>query len=177
MREPGESDSADRDDTGRRPVRTRLSSFVRRLDAALPISVKLVLPMLLIAVAGGAILGFTVYRSEADRIRDDFAARAFRVSHEVHGEAVAHGTADQLMKGDYANLQSHLDSLAAADPSLLRVDLVQVNGGSATIMASTDHSRINMTEGDPGDLGDELRAVRRSEVTSHEDTIDDTPAL
>jgi diguanylate cyclase (GGDEF)-like protein len=145
--------------------------------STLPISVKLVFPMLFIAVAGASILAFTVYRSEANRIRGDFAARAFRVSHEVHGDAVAHGTSDQLMKGDYAELQSHLDSLVETEPSILRVDLIEVNGGSATIMASTDHSRINRVEGDPADLGDELRAVRGSDVVSHEDTIGDTPAL
>ncbi len=177
MQEPGESDRADTGDAGRGSARTRLSSFVRQVDAALPISVKLVLPMLLIAFAGGGILGFTVYRSEANRIRSDFAARAFRVSHEVHGAAVSHGTADQLIKDDYADLQSHLDALVELEPSILRVDLIAVNGRAATTIASSDHSRINTFEDDADDLSAELRAVRGSVVVSHEDTIGDTPAL
>lgn len=177
MPEPGEAGRACGVDATHRSARTRLVSALRRLDAALPISAKLVAPIVFVTVASGGILGFTIYRSEAARIRNDFAARAAWVSHEVHRDAVSHGTVEQLMVGDFSELQSHIDSLGAVDPSILRVDLVDMSAGSAMIMASTDHSRINMEEGDPTDLGDELRAVRGSGAVSHEDTIGDTPAL
>jgi diguanylate cyclase (GGDEF)-like protein len=166
---------------GSAPVRpsgplARLVVAARRIDAALPIGMKLVLPMFVIAAAGGGILALTVYRSEANRIHNDYEARAFLVSADVRGAVVAHRLSDPV-KGDYTGLQNHIDSLVGLEPSILRIDLLEVNGRAATTVASSDHSRINMFENDAADLGDELRALRSSDLISHDDMIGDTPAL
>ena len=56
---PGEIDGTLAGDAPHRSTAGRLWSPLRRLDGALPISVKLAFPLPFIAVAGGGILGFT----------------------------------------------------------------------------------------------------------------------
>jgi len=177
MREPGLNERRHEGDAWHRAVRARLALTVKRFDAALPIGVKLAVPMICIAVATGGILGITVYRSEANRIRSEYTARAFLASEEVRSTVVLHATAGQQPTVNYAEVQDHIDSLARLDPSILRIDTYEVRGQAAAVTASSDHSRINTFEDDATDLADEIRAVHTGSVVSHDDVVGPTSAV
>jgi diguanylate cyclase (GGDEF)-like protein len=149
---------------------------MQRLDAALPIGVKLALPMLCIALGVGGILAGTIYRSEANRIRSDYKARAFLASESIRVAATVHDGGAQS-RIDYPEVQRHIDALAGIEPSILRIDLFEVNGQASTITASSDHSRINTFESDAKDLADEIRATRAPTLASHDDRIGQADAV
>jgi diguanylate cyclase (GGDEF)-like protein len=170
MQEPGLGDRGQRGDAAPRSTLARLTFALKRFDAALPIGLKLALPLICIAVAIGGILGVTVYRSEANRIRSDYTARAFLASEDVYSATISND-AGGPSPIDYPGVQRDIDSLAQLDPSILRIDIFEVHGQASTITASSDHSRINTPENDAKDLADEIRAARTLGVVSHDDTI------
>jgi len=176
MRGPGHVDPGHSGDAVHRSAPARLWSSLQRIDAALPIGVKLALPTLCIAVGVGGILGVTVYRSEANRIRSDYEERAFLTSEEIRVDAAVHGGGSQS-RIDYPDVQRHIDALAGIDPSILRIDVFEINGQASTIMVSSDHSRVNTSESDATDLADEIQAARTSMAASHDDRVGQADAV
>ncbi len=157
----------------RRSFVARLSLSLRRFDAALPIGIKLALPLVFLAAVGGGIVGVTFYRSEANRIRDEYEARGLLIGQDVRG-AVAAQRVNGAMLGEYpGGVQRHIDALIAIQPSILRINVYQVRGGELLTVASTDHGAIGSVNTDEGDL----HAVEDSHVLSHDDDVNDVPAL
>jgi diguanylate cyclase (GGDEF)-like protein len=150
-------------------------SRLKQLDAALPIGIKLALPLLAIAVIGGAILTLTVYRSEADRIRRDYESRAFLISQDVRGALAAQRIADKPLAGASTGLQRHIDTLVELEPSILRIDLYDMSGRSPSVVASSDHARIGLADEEPA--ADEQEASRSHGMVSHEEQIDSRSTL
>ncbi|MBI5283708.1 MAG: GGDEF domain-containing protein [Chloroflexi bacterium] len=150
-----------------------MSLSLRRLDAGLPIGIKLALPLVFLAVAGGGLLAVTYYRSEANHIREDYEDRGFLIGQDVRG-AVAAQRVNGAMLGDYpGGVQRHIDALIAIQPSILRINVYQVRGSELLTIASTDHGAIGSVNADAGDL----QAVEESQTVSHDDDVDDVPAL
>lgn len=161
----------------RRSFGARLSASLKRLDARLPIGIKLAVPIVLVALVVGGILALTFYRSEANRIRDEYEARGFLMGQDVRG-AVAAQRVNGALAGDYpGGVQRHIDSLIAIQPSILRIDVYHVRGDELLTIASTDHGAIGSANTESEDLGDTQRAVGDSRVVSHEDRVNGAPAL
>jgi len=173
MQDSTASPQTDDGATQRRSFGARLLVSLRRFDAALPIGVKLALPLVLLAVAGGGLFALTYYRSEAKHIREDYEDRAFLIGQDVRGSVAAQRVNGALL-GDYSGgVQRHIDALIAIQPSILRINVYQVRGGELLIIASTDHGAIGSVNTDAGDL----HAIEDSHIVSHDDDVDGVPAL
>lgn|GEM_PF-3139322 len=160
---------------GRSPA--RLLDAFRRVDARLPIWFKVALPAVVIGIAGGALLSLTVYRFASHDIRVDAEEQARLVAHTVHSAMLAQQTAADTHADGTAALQRQIDALAQIEPSILRIDVYQVEGNALQVVASSDHDRVGTIDTNRADVTDEVAAAQRSTVLVHDDRIGSTPAL
>jgi diguanylate cyclase (GGDEF)-like protein len=157
------------------PAPAQRVSRLERLDAALPLGLKLVLPVIFIAIAGSSLLGFTVYRAESSRIRSDYDARALLVTESMRSAAASYGIANAL-PDDNAGVQRYLDSLVELTPAIVRIDLFRVNREALEVIASSDHSGIGASD-NAAERADELLAIRNAQIIRRNDIVGDTPTL
>ncbi len=177
MRKRSDSTGHAIDGAEHRLAAARLRPLIKRLDAAVPIGVKLAVPMLAIAAISGTVLALTVYRSEADRIHRDYESRAVLIGQDVRGAVAAQRLAGAPLHGASTGLQRHIDTLVELEPSILHIDLYDMSGGSPEVVASSDHTHLESGHEEPADFRGDLEAAETNHVVSHEDTVGSEPAL
>src|SRR3990170_686827 len=71
----------------------RLRQALARADAQVSIGIKLAAPLVAVGIASIAIVTWTVYQAEADRIRSDFEERALLVIRSIELSVADHDQA------------------------------------------------------------------------------------
>lgn len=148
-----------------------------RVDAALPIAVKLAIPIATVAIVGGGFLCWSFYHTESTRIRDEFAQRAVFVAQSVGSASAAQDAEGAGQTEKILAIQRHVDARVALEATILRIDVYGVGGLDSTIVASSDHSRIGTSQVNDDKRAPLPKAGEGATVHVHDDLHEGTNAI
>lgn len=154
----------------------RLKAALLRVDARLPITMKLVLPIVVLGIVVGSAMGYVLYQTEADRIRSDFESRAVIITRSL--EIMTDRQGPPQTKGQLiADLQAHLDVLARSELSVLLLNAYAVQDGELTLVASSDPGRVRIDATEADDLRFDREAYTEGGPVFHDEMLGDSAAL
>jgi len=159
----------------RNPSQLRVREAAARFDAAFPLSVKLLVPILALGIFGATFVGVLMYRTEAERIRSDFQRHALFGIEAMRNDLSQHelGLTEAELS---AEVQAHVDALASADESVLRVRVYGSSEGQPVLVASADQGDYGADE-DLVEIIQDLQALSGETPVVQEEQLADHSAL
>ncbi len=147
-----------------------LRSAAASFDARFPLALKLAVPMLLLGSVGIIAISAIIYRFESHRIRSDFEGRAILLAAAIEQDMAR----EELVGGDdmlASALQSHVDSFAQVDESIVLYNAYAVIDGVSVIVASTDVDIVRGAGDAQEDVEADTRALFAADIFTDEETI------
>ncbi len=154
----------------KRPLRKRISDLLARVDRALPLGPKLLIPFIVIASLMASGIVWTEYRLQRDEINEGFIQQG-----NILGRAFASGLTKEGHLGhlnDVPDLNEHIRDVMNLDPSVLRASIHIPSGEGVVTAASSDPTLV----GREANLRDSL-PLYTGTATTHETRLGDEKAL
>ncbi len=118
-----------------------------RLDRALPLGVKLLIPSVTIVMVATGAIAFLEYQAERDYINDTYAQRGLILARAVSADLSAEEGHDHLGQSQPSHLQTHIEKVMALDPDALRASIYVRSGDGTVRAASSDPSLVGLKAG------------------------------
>lgn len=154
----------------------RVRMQLRRLDAALPLLVKIALPIIVVIIITGGASTWFIYDRESDHIRGEFEEQALLITRSIEV-----GTAGdrELLPRDEAieKLQRLIDALAKAEPSLLLINIYGLQNGEQVIIASSGPRDAPALGPALSEGSDDIQLAFAGGIITEDEQIGDAKAL
>jgi len=148
-----------------------------RMDARLSVGFKLSVLIVCIGLVAGGGIAWSVYRTQAVQIRDDFERRALLIAEIVEATTISRGQpeTEQERLTQILELHNDLESLIEREPSVLRVNVYAEHEGQPLIVGSSDGELLGARPSREDE--EDLNSVAAGGVLTAEETVDGEPAL